>query len=161
MTSNLTAAANTQLVNAQYENVGDYVTNAESLAGSMLHFNRVVQQLGPSDRSSNFIIAQKQLMQTQSKQDSELRSAIGAEIVDGLEYARAREQICLTKQRVQGLLELSEDSDESNSEEERETAQNSQELIKRSKNTQQRLHLIVKHLRREAQHHLGTEVESK
>ena len=100
-------------------------------------------------------------MQTQSKQDSELRSAIGAEIVDGLEYARAREQICLTKQRVQGLLELSEDSDESNSEEERETAQNSQELIKRSKNTQQRLHLIVKQLRREAQNHLGSEVESK
>ena len=65
MTSNLTAAANTQLANAQYENVGDYVTSADSLAGSMLHFSRVVQQLGPADRSSNFIIAQKQLMQSQ------------------------------------------------------------------------------------------------
>lgn len=62
-------------------------------------------------------------MQAQSKQDLDLRGAIGAEIVDALEYARAREQICLAKQRVQGLLDLSEDSDESKSDnEERETA---------------------------------------
>lgn len=36
-------------------------------------------------------------MQAQMKQDADLRSALGAEIVDGLEYARARERICLAK----------------------------------------------------------------
>ena len=59
MTSNLTAAANTHLTNAQYDHVNDFVTDAENLAGQMLHFNRVMQGLGPTDRSSNFIIAQK------------------------------------------------------------------------------------------------------
>jgi hypothetical protein len=62
MTSNMTAAANTQLSNAQFETVTEFLGNADSLAGSMLHIGRLIQGMGPADRSSNFFIAQKQLM---------------------------------------------------------------------------------------------------
>lgn len=40
------------------------MANADSLAGSMLHMSRLVQGMGPADRSSNFFIAQKQLMES-------------------------------------------------------------------------------------------------
>ena len=59
MTSNMTAAANTNLHNAQFDTVTDYLGAADSLAGSMLHLSRVMQGEGPSDKHSNFFIAQK------------------------------------------------------------------------------------------------------
>lgn len=37
------------------------------------------------------------------------------EIVDGLDYVRMREQIAYTKQRVKNLMSLSDDSDDSGS----------------------------------------------
>ena len=42
MTSNMTAAANTNLHNAQFDTVTDYLGAADSLAGSMLHLSRVM-----------------------------------------------------------------------------------------------------------------------
>ena len=56
MTNNFTAAANTQ---PAYQSVNEFVSHAESLGDSMLQIGRLVQGLGPSDRSSNFMIAQK------------------------------------------------------------------------------------------------------
>ncbi len=97
MTNNFAAASNTQPI---YMTVSDYVNHADSLADSMAHVGKLVQGLGPADRSTNFIIAQKQLMQAQLKEDAELRKAVSKEIVDGTEYARVREQILFTKQRV-------------------------------------------------------------
>lgn len=66
----------------------------------MLYISKLVQGMGPSDRSSNFFIAQKQLMQSQSREGHEIREAMNDEIVDGLEHVRQREQIAYTKQRV-------------------------------------------------------------
>ncbi len=63
----------------------------------MLHIGRLIQGMGPADRSSNFFIAQKQLMQSQAKEDADLREAINSEIVDGLEYVRMKEKIAYTK----------------------------------------------------------------
>jgi hypothetical protein len=59
MTSNITAAANTHLSSAQFDTVTDFLAGADSLAGSMLHINRLMQGIGPADRSSNFFLAQK------------------------------------------------------------------------------------------------------
>jgi hypothetical protein len=63
-------------------------------------------------------------MLSQTREDAELRGIINNEIVDGLEYAKVREKICLAKQRAQEFLDVSEDSDasESRSEQEHETA---------------------------------------
>lgn len=97
MTSNLTAAANTHLATAQFDTVTDFLSGADSLAGSMLHMSRLVQGMGPADRSSNFFIAQKQLMEAQAKEDAPLREALNSEIVDGLDYVRMQEQISYTK----------------------------------------------------------------
>lgn len=57
MTSNMTAAANTHMTNAQFDTTTDFLAGADSLAGSMLHMSRLIQGLGPSDKSSNFFIA--------------------------------------------------------------------------------------------------------
>lgn len=48
-------------------------------------------------------------MESQSKEGQDIREAMNEEIVDGLEHVRMKEQIAYTKQRVQGLLELSSD----------------------------------------------------
>jgi len=57
MTSNMIAAANTNLSAAQFDTVTDFIGNADSLAGSMIHMSRVIQGMGPADKSSNFLIA--------------------------------------------------------------------------------------------------------
>lgn len=62
MTSNMTAAANTHMASAQFDTTTDFLAGADSLAGSMLHMSRLMQGLGPSDKSSNFFIAQKQFI---------------------------------------------------------------------------------------------------
>jgi hypothetical protein len=111
MTSNMTAAANTHMASAQFNTTTDFLAGADSLAGSMLHMSRLMQGLGPSDKSSNFFIAQKQFMEAQSKEDADIRQAINEEIVDGLAYVRMKEQICLTKQRASLLLKDDSDSD--------------------------------------------------
>jgi hypothetical protein len=54
MTNNFAAASNTQPI---YMTVSDYVNHADSLADSMAHVGKLVQGLGPADRSTNFIIA--------------------------------------------------------------------------------------------------------
>ena len=110
MTSNMTAAANTNMLNASFDTVTDYYGHADSLAGSMLHVSRLLQGAGPSDRSSNFFIAQKQFQQAKSFEDSSgIRDAINSEIVDGLEYQRQRELIALARQRAQHLMCLSDE----------------------------------------------------
>ena len=45
-------------------------------------------------------------MLSQTREDAELRIIINDEIVDGLEYAKVREKICLAKQRAQGLQQF-------------------------------------------------------
>jgi|LauGreDrversion4_2_1035121.scaffolds.fasta_scaffold955643_1 hypothetical protein len=57
-------------------------------------------------------------MLSQTREDAELRSIINEEIVDGLEYAKVREKICLAKQRAQEFNDISEDSDASESQNE-------------------------------------------
>ena len=57
-------------------------------------------------------------MLSQTREDAELRSIINDEIVDGLEYAKVREKICLAKQRAQEFNDISEDSDASESQNE-------------------------------------------
>ena len=151
MTSNLTAAANTHLSTAQFDQVTDFYGNADSLAGSMLHISKLVQGMGPTDRSSNFFIAQKQLMESQSKEGADIREAINDEIVDGLEHVRMKEQIAYTKQRVQSLLEVSSDEQKETS------AQDSQDLVLKNQETHKHLQSVVKQLRNDAREFLGVQ----
>lgn len=104
----------------------------------MLHISKLVQGMGPTDRSSNFFIAQKQLMESQSKEGADIREAINDEIVDGLEHVRMKEQIAYTKQRVQSLLEVSSDEQKETS------AQDSQDLVLKNQETHKHLQSVVK-----------------
>ena len=76
----------------------------------MTSISKLLGNLGPADKSTNFILEQRNLMRAQASEDREIRDAIQEKIVDGLEYVRVKEDLAQTKARVQKLLYDSDDS---------------------------------------------------
>ena len=76
----------------------------------MTNISKLLGNLGPADKSTNFILEQRNLMRAQAQEDREIRDQIQEKIVDGLEYVRVKENIAQTKARVNKLLYDSDDS---------------------------------------------------
>ena len=83
------------------------------LSDSMTNISKLLGNLGPADKSTNFILEQRNLMRAQAQEDREIRDQIQEKIVDGLEYVRVKENIAQTKARVNKLLYDSDDSQNS------------------------------------------------
>ena len=63
------------------------------LSDSMTNISKLLGNLGPADKSTNFILEQRNLMRAQAQEDREIRDQIREKIVDGLEYVRVKENI--------------------------------------------------------------------
>ena len=63
------------------------------LSDSMTNISKLLGNLGPADKSTNFILEQRNLMRAQAQEDREIRDQIQEKIVDGLEYVRVKENI--------------------------------------------------------------------
>ena len=59
----------------------------------MTNISKLLGNLGPADKSTNFILEQRNLMRAQAQEDREIRDQIQEKIVDGLEYVRVKESI--------------------------------------------------------------------
>lgn len=92
----------------------DYIGDTMRLSEAMQSVNRLLGNLGTSDKASNFLLEQRSLLRAQSKENREIRellndnvilsdSVILLQIVDGLEYVRVKENIAETKARVQDV----------------------------------------------------------
>ena len=100
------------------------------ISDSLGQICKLVGNLGPADKSTNFILEQRNLLRSQAEEDRDIREAIKSEvslffggtfvvnilvmlqIVDGLEYIRTKEKIALTKQRVKDILSSNSDSED-------------------------------------------------
>lgn len=75
----------------------DFLGDNLRLSDSMAHIGKLVSNLGPCDKSTNFILESRRLAKAQATEDRLVRDKIGEEIVDGLEYVRTKEKIAETK----------------------------------------------------------------
>lgn len=136
------------------------------LSDSMTNISKLLGNLGPADKSTNFILEQRNLMRAQAQEDREIRDQIQEKIVDGLEYVRVKENIAQTKARVNKLLYDSDDSqnseksvDESKKKnsktDEVDTEENSQKLYERHMENEKRIKGVIKQMRGDAREYLG------
>ena len=68
--NNLTAGG------ANYFFKNDYVGDSMRLTDAMQSVSRLLGNLGPSDKASNFLLEQRNLMRAQSKENKEIRDLI-------------------------------------------------------------------------------------
>jgi len=130
----------------------DYLADTLRLSDAMTKVSRLLGNLGPADKSTNFILEQRNLMRAQANEGRQIRDLIDQEIVDGLEYVRTKEKIAETRQRVQPLLYDSEDSSLTGTEpgkmtkespKTETTLENSQEALQRHKENDKRIKGVI------------------
>ena len=74
------------------------------LSDAMTKVSKLLGNLGPADKSTNFILEQRSLMKAQAEEGRPIRDLLDTLLVDGLEYVRMKETIAETRQRVHCLL---------------------------------------------------------
>ena len=84
MTSNMREAASQVSMHtpggAGYFFQSDYVADTMRMADSFVQVGKMVANLGPWDKSSNFILEQRALMRAQAEEDKDIRDAIAREV---------------------------------------------------------------------------------
>jgi hypothetical protein len=89
MTANMKQAA--AQVSTPYFFQSDYVSDTMRLTDSIGNVTKLLSNLGPTDKSTNFIIEQRGLLRAQAQEEKEVRQMIDDKIVDGMEYVRVKE----------------------------------------------------------------------
>ena len=96
------SAPETISTGASYFYKQDYMADLAKKCASkdFAQVSKLVANLGPNDRSSNWFLEQRTLTRAAATQGREVRDLIENKIVDQMEYVRTKENIAQAKQRA-------------------------------------------------------------